>query len=342
MSICLPTMESEIEPQADIIRPTKRRRLFRAEFGVLLVVLVSFLALESIFRFRGEILSKDIAHLNSFDQISRNLAEDAHPNELRTLFLGNSLTRYGINQELFTQIIEKDYHLSIKTAKMNPDNTALADWFYAYQTYYKKAGRPPEVMIVGFEGNHLRDAPSNHLDRLAYYYGAGNDPENLDRFDLKTLEQKISFQLCRVSAAMANRDRLQRRMLDKVIPQYREGMDQLNGRLQIAGSSSRKEQISYERLLKFIALAEQDDVQVILVAMPVPEFYEFDTPLLEVVSSTSAQLVDCRLIPGLTNDMFFDGLHMDEQASRIYTTALAEKIGLDLKLFQAEKIAQFP
>ncbi|TWT59395.1 hypothetical protein [Rubinisphaera italica] len=338
----MPTQAPEIEPQADITRPTKRRRMIRAEWGVLLIVLVTFLALESVFRFRGEILSKDIAHLNSFEQISRELAEAAQPNELRTLFLGNSLTRYGIDQELFTQIVADDYDLTVKTVKMNPDNTALADWFYAYQTYFKKAGRPPEVMIVGFEGNHLRDAPSNHLDRLAYYYGAGNDPEDLGRFDLKTLEQKISFQLCRVSAAMANRDRLQRRVLDQVIPQYREGMDQLNGRLQIATSASPKVQVSYERLLKFIALAEQDDVQVILVAMPVPEYYEFDSALLEVVSSTSAQLIDCRLIPGLTNEMFFDGLHMDEQASRIYTTALAEKIGLDLKSMPARQFAQFP
>ncbi len=316
---CVPT-----EPT----RPTGRRG-FAGELRVVLMVLAMFAVYELSFRLAGDRLSKDIAHLQSFGEIAANLNGQTQPGETRVLFLGNSLTRYGVDAELFEQVLREQFGEAVRASKMNPDNTALADWFYAYRTYFSRTQQLPEVMIIGFEGGHLRDAASNHPDRLARYYCTWEDCPDLQRRDVQGFEASAGYVLSSLSAAFGNRDRLQRRVLDLLIPSYRPGMDELNRRMNqqrtpaMPSPPDANPEPSYSRLLELIALAERDGVQVILAAMPVPEAYEFDTGLLEVVHSTSARLVDCRTVPGITRPMFFDGLHMDEQAQHLYTRALA-------------------
>jgi len=318
-----------------------RTRPLRTEWRVLGVVALCFLMLELGFRLRGDVLSKDISHLRSFDAISRDLA--AGPDDdLRVLFLGNSLTRYGVDQGLFAELVSEGSEKQLRTAKVNPDNTALADWYYAYQSYFDTPERVPDVVVIGFEGGHLRDAPSHHPDRLAYYYCRGSQPAELGQFDVKTFEERAYFTLCSLSAAFANRDRIQRRVLDMVIPSYRAGMDELNLRMTADADNTEENEPSYERLLKFVAMAERNQVQVILAAMPVPEHYEFDQALLDVVHSTSAVLIDCREVPGIEKAMFFDGLHMDDDAARLYTTALADKSEPYLSRLETKPGARFP
>ncbi len=340
MTAVLTSPESELQESPAPTMP-KGSRPLRTEWRVLGVVVLCFLMLELGFRLRGDVLSKDISHLRSFDRIAGELAAGPE-DDLRILFLGNSLSRYGVNQDLFVELVGQDTGQPLRAAKVNPDNTALADWYYAYQSYFDKPGRVPDVVVIGFEGGHLRDAPSHHPDRLAYYYCRGRQPAELGQFDLKTFEERAYFTLCGLSAAFANRDRIQRRVLDMVIPSYRSGMDELNLRMAADAEQNVEREPSYERLLKFVAMAEQDRVQIILAAMPVPEHYEFDQALLDVVHSTSAELIDCREVPGIEMGMFFDGLHMDEDASRLYTAALAGKSEPYMSRLEIQPGAKFP
>lgn len=297
----------------------------RREWKVAAIVLVAFLGFEGLFRVAGSWLSKDIAHMQTFGERAERFAlASRHEKTLKTLFLGNSLTRYGVNQKVFTKETERQIERTLVTEKINPDNTSLAEWYYVYRNYFADLEDGPDVLIIGFEGRHLRDAPARHLDRLAYYYRSDQSLPDLFHFDAKTFEQRAFFTLCQYSAAFANRDRIQRRLLDKLIPSYRDGMDQLNQRMLNEEASTQGEAVSYERLMKLIALAERKETQVILTAMPVPRQYEFDPELLDIVRSTSAVLVDCRLVPGIREEMFFDGLHMDEQAGELYSERLAD------------------
>ncbi|MCG6156734.1 hypothetical protein [Rubinisphaera margarita] len=340
MTAVLTSPEPELQKPPSEALPGRKRPL-RTEWRVLGVVILCFLMLEFGFRIRGDVLSKDISHLQSFDRLSRELAAGPE-DELRVLFLGNSLTRYGVDQKLFVELTGENTEKPLRAVKVNPDNTALADWYYAYQSYFDKPERVPDVVVIGFEGGHLRDAPSHHPDRLAYYYCRGRQPAELGQFDLKTFEERAYFTLCSMSAAFANRDRIQRRVLDMVIPSYRSGMDELNLRMAADAGKVVEQEPSYERLLKFVAMAERNQVQVILAAMPVPEYYEFDQAMLDVVHSTSAELVDCREVPGLKVTMFFDGLHMDEDAARLYTTALVGKSEPYLCQLPVKPGAKFP
>lgn len=290
----------------------------------LVVVAVAFLLLELLFRTQGNFLSKDISHLKSFDHLAASLMQH-EPNEQSVLFLGNSLTRYGVNPELFTDEIKKQTGLQVHPGKVNPDNTALADWYYAYRHFFSRENRKPDLMIIGFEGGHLRDAPSHHLDRLAYFYCDLNDWEAVQKYDARTFEERLYFSSCSLSAALANRDRIQRRILDVIIPQYREGMDQMNERL-TQKTAPAASTVSYQRLDDLLTQAERDGVRVFLAAMPVPEAYTFDKELLDCCQKHAVPLLDCRSVPGIQLEMFFDGLHMDEAASELYTKYLAETI----------------
>jgi len=296
---------------------------------VIAMVLLAFLLLELLFRFGGDRLSKDIAHLQSFPEIAAEVAAMNPEDGTRVLFLGNSLTRYGVDPQVYTQACGLLFEEQVQAVKLNPDNTALADWFYAYRTYFSRPGIRPDVIVIGFEGGHLRDAPSRHPARLAQYYTTYADWADLRHHDVTGFEEMANFELSRYSAAFGNRDRIQRKVLDNVIPDYREGMDELNARMVEQSETELVAETGpdYLRLLEFIAQAERDGVQVILAAMPVPQAYEFDAGLLEVVASTSAELVDCREVPGMTEDMFFDGLHMDERGQQLYSTTLAERSG---------------
>ncbi|MCA8983830.1 MAG: hypothetical protein R3C12_21985 [Planctomycetaceae bacterium] len=310
-------------PKAAIARTPGRS----SEWLVVLTVLGMFVLLELGFRFAGQKLSKDIAHLRSFPEIAAELAEMPASNGTRVLFLGNSLTRYGVDPNTFRDVLQQKYGQVVQGIKLNPDNTALADWFYAYRTYFSRRGIKPDVLIIGFEGGHLRDAASHHPDRLAQYYCTLQDCPELARYDLQGFEASSGFALSYLSSAFGNRDRIQRRVLDQMIPDYRAGMDELNRRMNSQAGVGITTEPDYSRLLELIAQAERDGVQVILAAMPVPTPYEFDAGLLEVVHSTSARLVDCRQVPGISLAMFFDGLHMDEQAQQLYSQALAERCG---------------
>jgi len=318
-------MSTEINNNLPPHRAGKKRG---TEWRAVFMVASLFLLLELSIRIGGDSLSKDIAHLRSFPEIAQKLAGFDPENGTRILFLGNSLTRHGVDQNAFAETVKEEGGGAVQSVKMNPDNTDLADWFYAYRTRFSKPGIKPDVLIIGFEGIHLRDAPSRHPDRLAQYYCTWSDWPDLCKYDLKTFEDRVYFVLCKYSAAFGNRDRIQKRILDKLIPDYRAGMDELNSRRNKSKKNDKKKKPpSFEKLQKLIAIADAQGTKIILAAMPVPEAYEFDAEFLKVVENSSAVLIDCRTVPGITLPMFFDGLHMDEQAAKIYSSELATKIG---------------
>ncbi|MFG0336296.1 MAG: hypothetical protein ACF8TS_23300, partial [Maioricimonas sp. JB049] len=299
------------------------KRFIGSEWKVLLVVAVGLAAGELGMRAIETRLSIDVDHLKSFRTIAQALREEADPDEARVLFLGNSLTRLGVDQQVFEQFAEAD-GWKIHTAKMNPDNTALAEWYYAYGNFFADPERAPDVLIVGFEGGHLRDHPSRHPARLAHYYCDANDWQDLRQFDLFGFEDAAGFWLARWSAMYSNRDRIERRLLDELIPGYRDGMQIVNERQTAdAEAAALQSRPTYRRLREFIAMARAHDVRVILAAMPIAERYELDPELLEAIDGTGVDLVDCRTVPGIVPDMFPDGIHMTPEAAERYSRYLA-------------------
>jgi len=295
------------------------------EFRVVLVVLAVLGVTELAFLTGKQRLSKDVEHLQSVPALAERFATTAGSGP-KMLFLGNSLTRYGIDEQVFAESFSQATGVSPRTLKIVPDNTAVADWFYVYRNQFAQPDRAPDVLVIGFEGGHLRDAPSRHTDRLAQFYCGWCNWPDLCRFDLPDFESQASFALAKCSALYGNRDRVTRRALDVLIPGYRAGMDRINASLQSHAVPSTSAAPRYERLRELILDAQRQHVRVVLAAMPVPEHYEFDAELLAVVQQTGVELLDLRRVNGIEPAMFFDGLHMDADAARLYSRALAVKL----------------
>lgn len=294
-----------------------------AEWRVVAVVAVVLGLVECIFLCGKHRLSKDVEHLQAFGQLAARFDESPAAGP-KVLFLGNSLTRYGVDEGVFADTFQAATGIVPTSLKIVPDNTAVADWFYVYRNQFALAKRSPQVLVIGFEGGHLRDAPSRHPDRLAQYYCAWSDWPELCARDLPDFESRAAFLLERGSAMVGNRDRVTRRALDTLIPGYREGMDRINASLKSHGTSAPTP--GYQRLRKLIALAREQQVQVVLAAMPVPEHYEFDAELLAVVQETGVSLLDLRHVGGMTSEMYFDGLHMDAAGAKLYSAAIGQQL----------------
>lgn len=300
-------------------------RVTRTEVKVVLLVLAGLGLLEVGMRGIEARLSKDVAHLRAFPEIAESLEDETAPTDLKVLFLGNSLTRHGVAPEVFREEVGSQ-GVAIATACVHPDNTALADWYYAYLNFFEREDRLPDVLIIGFEGGHLRDAPTRHPNRLARYYDCRTDNrDDLVRFDLPTFEDRAAFLLAGHSAMYSNRDRIERRVLDLLIPGYRDGIQQLN-HYQVSETERRAPTPQYDRLRKLIEHTKRAGVDLILAAMPIADPYQLDAELLEVVAETGTRLIDCRNVPGMVPDMFPDGIHMTAEASQIYSSYLAHQL----------------
>lgn len=298
------------------------RLLPHPEARVVLCLLLLLGVCEAAMRLYGSRLSQDVRHLEQFEALAARISAPPQSGETRVLFLGNSLTRYGVDVDEFSRVLTAAGPGAVRVERMIPDNTALADWSYAYRSFFADCGRAPDVLVIGFAEGHLADAPSRHPERLARYYCRLPHLAELCRRDLLTIDARTGFMLAGMSSLFCHRDRIERRVLDLVIPGYQEGIQDLNRRL-TRGQRRTPTAPTFDRLRQLLALARRDGVEVILAAMPVPDPYDLDPELWEIAEECGARLIDCRHVPGIKTEMFPDGLHMDDRAARLYTRYLA-------------------
>ena len=313
-------------PDSSVAASAQSQTIIRTELRVIGCLALLLLAIEhGTWRFQDR-LSYDVEHLQELPQLARDLASNADENELRLLFLGNSMTRYGVDGEAFAQTLQRRSGLKTQWTKVNPDNTAIPDWYYAYIDFFQRPQLLPDVVILGFEGRHLQDQPSHHPGRLAHYYCQQPDWSDLEQYDLFGFESQADFILSRVSTAWTNRDRVERRILDTFIPSYRESIQVVNESVSTPLELAQQAHPTYHRVDKLLQTAQEDHVQFIMVAMPLGNEYELDPALLDIFERYNVPLVDCRHIPNMTPEMFPDGVHMTADASKIYSTYLAEHL----------------
>ncbi len=299
-------------------------RVVAAVMGILLLCEVGMRLVETR-------LSKDTAHLREFPSIAQELVTNESTGP-RVLFLGNSLTRHGVDLPTFESAIESIGVNDAFVTAAHPDNTALADWYYLFKSHFADSQSAPDLVIIGFEGGHLRDAPSRHPGRLARYYTGWQGAGEVLQRDYNHFGDRVDYLLSTVSSLYANRDRVNRRTLYTLIPGYPETAQKINEAIvaknQHVVEPTGNEESSYtcNRLRDFVAHARSSGTHVVLVAMPVPYEYGFDPELLKAVDKLEIQLVDCREVEGITDDLFPDGLHMNEIAAKIYTEELARRL----------------
>ena len=286
----------------------------------LLILVIGDLALR-----RAEMnLSIDVRHIRSFPEITRKLYHEPAP---RVVFLGNSLTRYGIDPTVWASAMKELKAPMGSVAKLVPDDTTMPDWYYVALNSLIRPGNQPDMLILGFSLNQLTDDRIEAGRLGAYFCDLGNVRELFAR-DLDGFAPKADFLMGRLCRLYGVREQIRARFGDKFIPGYQEGVRQLNeirqrelaaDKGQIASGSEH----SYRLLDRALALWRKRGIEVVLVAMPVPFDYEIDQAVVLKAQSVGARLIDARHVPNLTRQDFPDGYHMGPRAATLYTRFVA-------------------
>lgn len=288
-----------------------------------LFVLAALLLVEVGVRTTEERLSLDVRHINDMGDIVRGLAAQPGPS---ALFVGNSLTREGVDLEVLARGLEEAGAGRWDLAAVYPDDTAVLDWLYLYDRYVAEPGTVPDVVIVGFGIWHLEDRPVSRAQsyRLGRHFASDRMLGELMRAELSTFTERMNFLLARYSAAFANRERIARRVLS-LLPGYEESAQRVNDLLR--GSDEDVESVpTYDRLRRFVAAVEGSGAQLILVAMPTRAGYDLDPELVRVAEAAGATVIDLREVQGLATEMFADPLHLRPVGAEVFSRAAADAL----------------
>jgi hypothetical protein len=276
-------------------------------------------------------LSVDVRHIRSFPTLARELSAGPAP---RVVFLGNSLTRHGVDARAWTSAMEQLAAPKGAMTKFVPDDTTMPDWYYVALNNFVRPGHKPEVLVIGFSLNQLSDERIE-ARRLGAYFCDFENMHELFANDLDGFAPKMDFVVGRVCRMYGVRDEIQARFGDRFIPAYQEGVRHLNDlqrrKLANQNQSHGGRTNSYEVLDRALALWRAQGIEVVLVAMPIPSRYEIDPVVIQKAQAAGARFIDARDLPTLTREDFPDAYHMGQRAAEIYTKFLAEQLAGTLK-----------
>jgi hypothetical protein len=298
----------------DRVRPAGRR--FQFEARVLLFVVLASAASEAAMRFAAARLSLDLQHIAGIPGVAEAIRRDS---SRTVLFLGNSLTRRGLDLRVIGPTLGKGIH----AYAVYPDDTTILDWHYTLERFFVDAGAAPDVVVVGYASFHLDDSAPCHPERIAQYAGLRYAGE-LFANDLRSTGARANYLLSSVSMAFAEGGRLRLMVLDHLIPGYRAAAQWLNSAA--LGELERNTGSSLERLKRFLALCRAARIAPVFVAMPVPGSYPLDPRIPATIAAGGGRLIDLRETPGIDDSCYLDGHHLNPRGAVLYSTALAPRL----------------
>ncbi len=298
----------------------------KTEIKVLGAVAMALLATELVFRPLETFLSLDVAHIRSIPEVADAVSKPRGEGVKRVLFMGNSLTRSGVDDGKFVESMGGK-GIGVSTFFIYPDGSSITPWTYLYRDQFVRRGISPDVLVVGFGRSHLRDGPTDP-SVLALYAGGGDVGRVLTE-EVANIDAGIAFLFAKGSVAFAHRNRVQPRVFSEVLPYYQEAFTEINAlrmaearRSMPKGSEEAGE--TYSRLEEFLALAAGQEMAVVFVALPTAEPYPLSGKVEALIRTRGAKLLDFRGLPGIGADDFPDGYHLGERGAALLTEALVE------------------
>ncbi|HEY6188752.1 MAG TPA: hypothetical protein VIW80_13935 [Pyrinomonadaceae bacterium] len=301
---------------------------FRNELRVVAVVLLVLVAGEFVVRVCEKSLSLDVTHIRQIPEISKKMTESRGT---KVLFISNSMIRYGVDPGIFEREMEARRLGPLSVGRVFPDATALPDWYYAFKHYFVDTNRLPDVLIVCFAAKDLQDDLPPVPARLAHNYTSASDIPELFSHDLLDFDNRADFLLADLSSAYANRMRVRTRVLDDLIPNYRESAQVMNRTQKAMKKSAGVDNDAssaprYQRLQRLISLARSHNVRVIFVAMPLREEYALDPQIQRIVETEGMSFFDFRAVDGINQVSFVDEMHLTPGGASVYSEFLARQL----------------
>jgi len=284
---------------------------------IIFVIIALFLSVELTLRMAQPYLSKDIKHYKALASI----VEKFDKSEVdKVLFIGNSLTREGVDKEKFEKN-EKGLTL------IRPDDTTVTEWFWIFKSkIYDKDIKVTDLAII-FVGDQLEDKPLKEQN-LVSISNIVNTSEmfSVREFEVLSLSDLITLTLSHFSVTFASRERVQRRVLD-LLPMYREQSRIINRSL-VEGhvqSSKDKKKATYKHLLELIKLAQEKNIHLTFISSPLLKAYTLDRDLLNIFNkSESISFINAKDEVQVDKTDFQDGYHLNKEGASKFTEYILE------------------
>ena len=298
---------------------------FRSEAKVLFAVAAAALMCEAGLRAGRSGLSLDVQHIERIPSILASL--HARPAGRRVLFLGNSLTRRGVDLALIRQPrSERSEPAGVFADTISPDDSTISDWYYLFRKYVS-GGNAPDYVAIGFVSGQLEDSAPMHPDRIAAYFGGWEAASEVFTQDVKDFGGRMDYALASTSELFSEKERLRIRLLAWLTPDYPAAAQRLNrATVKREKAGLAPSAATYRRLQRLLALCRTRRVQPVLVAMPLPKTYALDPAVSRMASQAGADFVDLRHVDGLVAEDFLDGFHLAPSGASKYSRLLLEAI----------------
>ena len=216
---------------------------------VAVAVLAVLLSIELMMRIERTSLSKDLVHI---EQIPASVAKLSKSEGVRTLILGNSLSREGIDLELFNRKMSGGNH--VHAVQVYPDDTSILEWLHVYLHFIVKPKNEVDLVILCFAENQLQDGAMLHVRRFAQHFTDWQSAIGLFQSENFRFDQIVEFTLAKYSMMFANAERVRGRILDWVIPYYRTSANLINDVGKYTESTLPKQVPTYAHLKELIDL----------------------------------------------------------------------------------------
>ena len=298
--------------------------IFNSRPGLKLLLWLFLLLLlgEGSIRIFEERLSWDVTHWKEMPDLLRNLSKT---NAKKILFLGNSLTRRNVKQ----QLIEKELnHLNkeeVAIARIFPDDTTIIEWPYILQSQSIDKKLLPDILVIIFFQGHLQDSPltSENIRRIGYFSSLSSVPE-IVRKEMLSIDQSMVLLLSKASALFRNKERIQKRTLD-FLPYYRKIAAMVN--LQLVSKASKESKArTYWHLNHLLQIAKHNNIHVLFSPAPILKRWEMDPRAEYFILAKGMTVLDVRGELSLSEEDFLDGYHLSPRGATKFSIIFGEKL----------------
>lgn len=283
-----------------------------------LILVLFLLGLEGGMRWVQGRLSNDAKHYDQMPAIVERLNKTS---DEKIVFIGNSLTRHGIDLKTLIKNIP-----DTQIALVHPDDTTIMEWYWVFENLVSERVKELNMLVVPFGPGQLEDRKLNgdNLTRIA------NISETVQLFDVRETEmlglgQTTEMFLAEFSVVFGSREKVQRKIL-RLLPHYRETIQAINSRLkEKKGHEVRKK--TYHQLQRLLRQNHYPGLQILLVAVPIPQYYSLDQKIMRLVAEhENVALFDARRLMGIKKESFLDGYHLNGSGAQIFTSAVANRL----------------
>jgi len=296
---------------------------------LLALIVLSLAALEIIVRITAPVLSENIRHIRQIPSILHGQTDTGDALTKSVIFMGNSLIGNAVDTTQFDKKINSQWNIRIKTNKVVPDGTNIWDWYCLSKTNQEFIKSNLSALVIGFAWDELKDYQSINPSRLAGHFCSLSDLPDLIHMGMNSPTTIIEYIIADASRLYSLREAIQKRILDKIIPDYKvytQRLNLFNRTIPTDSILTQHHGDEYQLLSKLIMLYKEQNVDVVFIAMPVVDEYTIDAGLAQVIKKRGAFLYDYRGLEGLDKKMFIDPIHLGKEGSAVFSNRVSGDI----------------